>query len=100
MTSGPNVRLGTNRPSMTSHWMRSTPAFSRATTTSCPGSSGSPAADRASGGCRYRPHVAHDPVERGVLEAARQALASVLADRRGDRDAVGVAALAVVGGDR
>ena len=30
MTSGPKVRLGTNRPSMTSHWMRSTPAFSRA----------------------------------------------------------------------
>ena len=30
MTSGPNVRLGTNWPSMTSHWMRSTPAFSRA----------------------------------------------------------------------
>src|SRR5207248_3570756 len=29
-TSGPNVRLGTNSPSMTSHWMRSTPAFSRA----------------------------------------------------------------------
>ena len=31
MTSGPKVRLGTNWPSMTSHWMRSTPAFSRAT---------------------------------------------------------------------
>ena len=30
MTSGPKVRLGTNRPSMTSHWMRSTPAFSSA----------------------------------------------------------------------
>ena len=30
MTSGPNVMLGTNWPSITSHWMRSTPAFSRA----------------------------------------------------------------------
>src|SRR2546423_13445350 len=29
-TSGPNVRLGTNCPSITSHWMRSTPAFSSA----------------------------------------------------------------------
>ena len=34
MTSGPNVRLGTNWPSMTSHWMRSTPAFSSAVTSS------------------------------------------------------------------
>ncbi len=34
MMSGPNVRLGTNWPSMTSHWMRSTPAFSNATTSS------------------------------------------------------------------
>ncbi len=31
MTSGPNVRLGTKRPSMTSNWIRSTPAFSSAT---------------------------------------------------------------------
>ena len=30
MTSGPKVRFGTNWPSMTSHWMRSTPAFSSA----------------------------------------------------------------------
>ena len=30
MTSGPKVRLGTKRPSITSNWMRSTPAFSRA----------------------------------------------------------------------
>ena len=29
MTSAPKVRLGTKLPSMTSHWMRSTPAFSR-----------------------------------------------------------------------
>ena len=28
ITSGPNVRLGTNWPSITSHWMRSTPAAS------------------------------------------------------------------------
>ena len=28
--SGPKVRLGTNWPSITSHWMRSTPAFSSA----------------------------------------------------------------------
>ena len=34
MTSGPNVRLGTNWPSMTSHWMRSTPALSSAVTAS------------------------------------------------------------------
>ena len=34
MTSGPKVRLGTKRPSITSHWMRSTPAFSRAATSS------------------------------------------------------------------
>ena len=34
ITSGPNVRLGTNRPSITSHWMRSTPAFSSAITSS------------------------------------------------------------------
>ena len=34
MTSGPNVRFGTNWPSMTSHWMRSTPAFSSAATSS------------------------------------------------------------------
>ncbi len=34
MTSGPKVRLGTKWPSMTSHWMRSTPAFSRAATSS------------------------------------------------------------------
>ena len=34
MTSGPNVRLGTNWPSITSHWMRSTPAFSSAATSS------------------------------------------------------------------
>ena len=27
-TSGPKVRLGTKWPSITSHWMRSTPAFS------------------------------------------------------------------------
>src|SRR3954471_14243343 len=29
-TSGPTVRFGTNCPSMMSHWIRSTPAFSRA----------------------------------------------------------------------
>ena len=34
ITSGPKVRLGTKRPSITSHWMRSTPAFSSATTSS------------------------------------------------------------------
>src|SRR5687767_15834768 len=34
MTSGPKVRFGTNRPSMTSHWIRSTPASSRAATSS------------------------------------------------------------------
>ena len=34
ITSGPNVRLGTNWPSITSHWMRSTPAASRATISS------------------------------------------------------------------
>ena len=34
MTSGPNVRLGTNWPSITSHWMRSTPASSSAATSS------------------------------------------------------------------
>ncbi len=34
ITSGPNVRLGTNWPSMTSHWMRSTPAASKAATSS------------------------------------------------------------------
>ena len=34
MMSGPNVRLGTNWPSITSHWMRSTPAFSSAATSS------------------------------------------------------------------
>src|SRR5688572_21115671 len=34
ITSGPNVRLGTKRPSMTSHWIRSTPASSRAATSS------------------------------------------------------------------
>src|SRR5688572_338785 len=32
MTSGPKVRLGTKRPSITSHWMRSTPASSSAAT--------------------------------------------------------------------
>ncbi len=31
ITSGPKVRLGTNCPSITSHWIRSTPAFSKAT---------------------------------------------------------------------
>src|SRR3954447_15887925 len=30
MMSGPNVRFGTKRPSITSHWMRSTPASSSA----------------------------------------------------------------------
>ena len=34
MTAGPNVRLGTNWPSITSHWMRSTPAASSAATSS------------------------------------------------------------------
>jgi hypothetical protein len=34
MTSQPKVRLGTKWPSMTSHWIRSTPAFSRAATSS------------------------------------------------------------------
>ena len=34
MTSGPKVRLGTNWPSITSHWMRSTPASSSAATSS------------------------------------------------------------------
>src|SRR5687768_11209006 len=34
ITSGPKVRFGTNRPSITSHWMRSTPASSRAATSS------------------------------------------------------------------
>ena len=34
ITSGPNVRLGTNWPSITSHWMRSTPAASSAATSS------------------------------------------------------------------
>ena len=34
ITSGPKVRFGTNWPSMTSHWMRSTPASSSATTSS------------------------------------------------------------------
>ncbi len=34
MTSGPNVRLGTNTPSMTSHWMRSTPASQSSATSS------------------------------------------------------------------
>ena len=28
MMSGPNVKLGTNWPSITSHWIRSTPAES------------------------------------------------------------------------
>ena len=32
MTSGPKVRLGTKRPSITSHWIRSTPASSSAAT--------------------------------------------------------------------
>src|SRR5436190_761068 len=32
MTSGPKVRFGTKRPSITSHWIRSTPASSRAAT--------------------------------------------------------------------
>src|SRR3954447_14368098 len=34
MTSGPKVRLGTNWPSITSHWMLSTPAFASAATSS------------------------------------------------------------------
>ena len=34
ITSGPNVRFGTNWPSITSHWMRSTPAASSAATSS------------------------------------------------------------------
>ena len=34
MTSAPKVRFGTKLPSMTSHWMRSTPAFSRSMTAS------------------------------------------------------------------
>jgi hypothetical protein len=34
ITSGPNVRFGTKRPSITSHWIRSTPAASRAATSS------------------------------------------------------------------
>src|SRR5829696_6723229 len=34
MTSGPMVRLGTNCPSITSHWIRSAPASSRARTSS------------------------------------------------------------------
>src|SRR5437899_235561 len=34
ITSGPKVRLGTKRPSITSHWIQSTPAFSRAATSS------------------------------------------------------------------
>src|SRR5919198_4958166 len=34
MTSGPNVRFGTKFPSITSHWMRSTPASSSAATSS------------------------------------------------------------------
>ena len=33
-TSGPNVRLGTNWPSMMSHWIRSQPAASSADTSS------------------------------------------------------------------
>src|SRR5690349_1464033 len=34
MTSGPKVRLGTKTPSMTSHWMRSTPASHSSATSS------------------------------------------------------------------
>ena len=34
MTSGPTVRFGTNTPSMTSHWIRSTPAPWSAATSS------------------------------------------------------------------
>src|SRR6478752_439694 len=34
MTDGPNVRLGTNWPSITSHWILSTPAASSAATSS------------------------------------------------------------------
>ena len=62
MTSGPKVRFGTNRPSITSHWMRSTPAFSRAGTPRRAGRSrrAAPTARSGSGGrWRSRPPVSH-----------------------------------------
>ena len=91
MTSGPKVRFGTNWPSMTSHWMRSTPASSSAATPRRGGRS-RPAARRGRSRCGGRSGVGRSSPS--IL--ARAPLGTYAPDGAGRRSTI---TTVVAGGD-